>query len=117
MTSTLAQCQGCAERITPAHVEGVEQIKGGRVVVHWLHVCGSEGVRTMPLKAYEALANRWADRRAKAQLSYDTEKVGRQVQGFRIDLDVVETVADLEAVWGDQERHDRWSIPKEHAVR
>lgn len=109
----LCPCWGCGKQVDPEHIESVYGIKDRVAILGYLHPCGSEGTAKLEWPAYIAFVNRWTDFYSKKQKSYDTEAVGKAVQGFRIDLDVVETVADIALLWNDQARHEPWTIPKE----
>ena len=103
----------CGELVTVEHLEIADKLPGGSWSLLLLHPCGTELIKRVSPKDFEKLVNRWTDFQLKAQHSYDTEEVGKAVQGFRIDLDAVETVADIELLWNDQERHAPWSVPRE----
>ena len=109
----LCPCWGCGKQVDPEQIETVYGNKDQIAILGYLHPCGSEGTVRFEWPAYIDFVNRWRDFYSKKQKSYDTETVGRMVQGFRIDLDVIETVADIALFWDDQARREPWSIPKE----
>jgi len=81
--------------------------QNGPVTIDWrCQYCGSVGVVTVSWNRAHRMFNQWADWLLKEQKSYDTEAVGKQVQGFRIELDVVQTPADIQVVWDAQPRHE-----------
>jgi len=113
----LCPCHGCGKQVDPDHIESVYGVRGRMAILGYLHPCGAEGKFPLAWAPYLDFVNRWRDFHLKQQKSYDTEAVGKTVQGFRIDLDAVETVADIALFWDDQARREPWSIPKEEHVR
>lgn len=71
----------------------------------------------MTWSRWEKMKRQWEDWQSKASKPYDTELVGRQMQGFRIDLDAVTDVSDIQLIWEAQERHQPASVPKERKCR
>lgn len=113
------RCPQCLDYVGAEYVEAVGPSPRGKDLLRltWLHVCGAEGVTTMARSRWAKIKNRKKDFERKITKNYDTEAVGRAVQGFRIELDVVETVEDIMTIWADQESHELWAVPKERVPR
>ena len=76
-------------------------MENGPVTLFWFcGTCAAEGTVTYGWDRAHRLFNQWADWLKKAQMSYDSEAVGQEVQGFRRVLDDVQTTEDLEEFWG-----------------
>lgn len=112
----LTHCHGCKGLVTGDHITKGIGRKGEYARLIWLHDCGTEHSTAMTWTSYQRFVRRYHDSLTKSKKSYDTELIGRMVQGFRIDLDVVETPADIEVLWRDQERHRPWTVPQEATV-
>jgi hypothetical protein len=61
--------------------------------------CGRRGLKVLTADQWKKLGRQWKDWLSKSKYSYDTEAVGRTVQGFRLELDAISTVEDIELVW------------------
>jgi len=108
----LGYCGACTNPVTPGHVQKLYgSAEEGYARLVWTHDCEAFGAHRLTWKAYQRLRNRWNDYIDKSQKSYDTETIGKLVQGFRIDLDAVGTVADIQLLWEDQARHRPATIP------
>ncbi len=110
----LGRCPTCNGRMDMSDVgQSMAPYKGGPVTFHWMcSNCAQNGTVTVSWDRASRLSNQWFDWLAKAQKSYDTELVGKQVQGFRIDLDVVSTPADITAIWDEQRQRAPHTIPR-----
>lgn len=65
--------------------------------------CGVRGLYVLSPASFVKLNRRWVDWQHKNKYSYDTEAVGRAVQGFRLELDAITTVEDIELYWSAEE--------------
>jgi len=110
----LGICPECEARLDMTDVGRTGQTYiNGPVTFHWMCPrCQMTGTMTTSYVRGNTLANRWNDWLMKEQKPYDTELVGKQVQGFRIDLDVVTTPADIQLIWEEQARRSPQTIPK-----
>lgn len=45
------------------------------------------------------------------------ERIGREVKGFAVDLEIVESPHDLLLFWNDQEKFEPWTVVKEGVKR
>ena len=109
----VAACPRCAEEILTTDVVEVFTAPEG-VRMTFGHDCGAEGSVSVSWATYRMLL---AMHREVAPPSpvreSEAERIGKMVQGMRIELDVVHDVSDLLLVWDDQERHAPWTIRKE----
>ena len=111
----LGRCPSCEEMMDMGMVGQTNApMQNGPVRLSWYcDNCSANGTVTYGWDRAQRLFNQWADWLRKAQKSYDTEEVGKQVQGFRIELDIVQTPADMEVIWDSQDPHE---VPKEAHV-
>jgi hypothetical protein len=89
--------------------------KGHTIV--YQHECGYLGRVTWHPQKFAGYWRRFQEARDRGELgltrTHDPEERGKTIQGFRIDLDAVKTVADIELYWNDQKRHAPETIPVE----
>lgn len=99
---TLGVCKQCGEDVTFEYVSRVQSLARATFVIY-THSCGwVSQARFDSLEDFEA-AKALAEKQAAK--GYDPQVVGVQVAGFRIDLDTIETVEDLELHWFDDRRY------------
>lgn len=110
----IAVCPACDALVAPTDVRKVQRVDGNAFVIYQHSACQQVNQRMMPAKDFDLFRKRYENYKAqghtKITRTYDPEKVGRLVQGFRIDLDAVANVADIELLWGAQKPHE---IPQE----
>lgn len=115
----LGYCDACGDWVSPLDAVGHLGSRG-QVFIQWVHTCGAEGLTVMPRRLWRGFAARTREAYAQGdrhiKRTYNPEVVGRAVQGFRVDLDVVETVDDLTIIWDDQERWNPNTVPTEAEV-
>lgn len=108
---SLGACPACSTYIRPNWTTDVRR-QGDTMMLQFVcQSCELRGMRRMGLPEYESLVTAWRLSR-NAQPDSRVEN-GLRLQGWRIDLDAVETVADMELYWDYQQRYDRGSIPVE----
>lgn len=108
---SLGACPQCSTYIRPNWTTEVRRQGDTMMLAFTCASCAMRGMRRMALPEYESLVTAW---RMTATAEVDPKReIGLRLQGWRIDLDAVDTVADLELFWDYQLRHNRASIPIE----
>lgn len=125
----IEECPNCKLPVRAGHVRSSQAFATGEsglsIRLFWMHNCGLTYVTDMTTDQYEELIRlieRGQPEEGEPQegeprtREWDdlprSEQIGRLVQGFRIEMDVVETLADIPN-WERQERREPWAIPKE----
>lgn len=100
----VGRCEKCGGDVLEEHVTRVQALKRSTYAIYD-HTCGWVGqIRFDSLEAYEKALKQKRRRRKRIQ-GISPEEIGRIVAGFRIDLDAVESVDDLELYWFDDRRY------------
>lgn len=107
-------CGLCGGWVTPEIVRGLTRVDE-RVWLDWLCPCGQRGRSETTWTAWKPILQAWLEARAAGRpfVPLDDEAVGRVMQGWRIDLDAVETPADMQLMWDYQERTAPRSVRRE----
>lgn len=98
----LATCPACSGLVHPRELKKVQAV-GDRRFLIYKHKCGATNQTMMDARSYERYKARFyqyaSQGREEITRAYDPEMVGRQVKGFRIDLDTISSVDDLITEW------------------
>lgn len=110
MIQAIAECEGCGALIGPNQVQRTQRVGNNVFLMFKCSKCEKFDQTHMNLaqyQEYKRVVQQWAENPnvRKRLLSYDPEFVGRTVQGFRIDLDTINTVSDIELEWFDDRRY------------
>ena len=102
-------CPSCREDIRTGDVTDVFQSES-LVRMTFDHECGASGAVSVTWDQYRELVAE--HKRSNPQVE-ESDRIGRAVQGMRIELDAVVDLGDLLLVWVDQERHAPWTVRRE----
>jgi len=107
-------CGLCGNWVTPQLVTGFARMDD-QVWLEWHCPCGMAGASKTTWTKYRPLLERWMEckRTGEPFIPLDAEAMGRLLQGWRIELDVVNFVEDMMLHWAYQEKTNPKSIPKE----
>lgn len=78
-------------------------------------MCGQRGRSATSWAEYKPLllAQLEAKRTGVPMCPLSADEVGLRVQGWRVELDAVRTVADMQVMWDYQERTRPWTVRRE----
>lgn len=105
MIQAVDECPKCGALISPTDVKRRQTAKNNTFLI-WTCACGETGQTLFSSDAYQEYLKKVRQWAGEGKLvRYNPEWVGRTVQGFRIDLDTIETVSDIELEWYDDRRY------------
>ena len=108
----LAKCKDCGSGVEPKTSNVLRSIPSQRGVMIFFQ-CPKCGTADSIFLGPEEARKRADEVRRMANAELHAQWLGREVKGFEIDLEIVDTVEDLEFFWDDQERFEPWSIKRE----
>lgn len=106
-------CSRCQSFIRPTWTTSVKR-EGDVMLLEWTcKACSAEGTQRLAIQVYDKLVADWRAQQKDKSSNLEAFEIGVRMKGFRLDLDVINTVADLALYWDYQERTDPDSIPIE----
>ncbi len=108
----LAQCESCGKDVPPLNRNVIKSVPTGTGLIIMFSCPWCEVHGKLYLDAVEAKRRTKEIRKAEHD-RVAAERIGREVKGMAVDLEVVSTVDDFLLYWNDQERFEPWSVPKE----
>lgn len=110
MAVRVATCRKCEADINLDHVIGMRDSEDSRRLVWVCEGCGKRDTFTYTFQEYkELLKAHYVEEKG-----YDSDLVGRMVQGFRIELDRLDEDWDVIVGWWKfTEEVNPWDVPRE----
>lgn len=110
MAIRVATCRKCESDVTLDHVIGVRDSEDSRRIVWVCEGCGKRDTWTYTFAEYKELIKA----HYVEEKGFDSDVVGRQVQGFRIELDELDRDWDtIVGWWKHVEERSPWDVPRE----